>query len=130
MHRRVFLQKVSNDGLHVMISFFVEAVNKDQFYAIQQDLLQAFLETCQKNGVRVSPPLLLTVNTPAETPGGGKQGKRRQKKRRRRRVGKGEGKKRSSDREEKEDRSEKVGGLKAGLSALAKVTDRTERAKE
>jgi len=132
MHRRVFLQKVSNDGLHVMISFFVEAVNKDQFYAIQQDLLQAFLETCQKNGVRVSPPLLLTVNTPAETAGGEEsKGSDGEKNADAAALGKGEeSKKRSSDREEKEDRSEKVGGLKAGLSALAKVTDRTERAKE
>jgi hypothetical protein len=115
-----------------MISFFVEAVNKDQFYAIQQDLLQAFLETCQKNGVRVSPPLLLTVNTPAETAGGEEsKGSDGEKNAEAATLGKGEeSKKRSSDREEKEDRSEKVGGLKAGLSALAKVTDRTERAKE
>ena len=55
MHRRVFLDSISKEGLHLVISFYIEAVNKDQFYAIQQEMLQAFLETCQKNSVRVSP---------------------------------------------------------------------------
>jgi hypothetical protein len=57
MHRRVFLDSVSTEGLHVKISFFVEAVNKDQFFAIQMDLLQAFLTTCRKNDVRVAPQI-------------------------------------------------------------------------
>ncbi len=64
MHRRVFLDSVSTEGLHVKISFFVEAVNKDQFFAIQMDLLQAFLETCRKNDVRVAPQIraLMSIN--------------------------------------------------------------------
>ena len=57
MHRRVFLDSVSTEGLHVKISFFVEAVNKDQFFAIQADLLQAFLKTCRRNDVRVAPQI-------------------------------------------------------------------------
>jgi hypothetical protein len=34
-----------------------EAVNKDQYFAIQQDLLQKFLETCKKGNVRIATPI-------------------------------------------------------------------------
>ena len=61
LHRRVFLDQVSTEGLHVKISFFVEAVNKDQFFAIQSDMLQVFLETFRKNDVRVAPKILATM---------------------------------------------------------------------
>ena len=40
MHRRVFLDSISKEGLHLVISFYIETVNKDQFYAIQQEMLQ------------------------------------------------------------------------------------------
>ena len=32
-------------------------MNKDQFFAIQADLLQAFLKTCRRNDVRVAPQI-------------------------------------------------------------------------
>ena len=69
MHRRVFLDSISTEGLHIKISFFVEAVNKDQFFAIQMDLLQAFLETCRKNDVRVAPKILKIIQTKEEDDG-------------------------------------------------------------
>ena len=70
MHRRVFLDSVSTEGLHVKISFFVEAVNKDQFFAIQMDLLQAFLETCRKNDVRVAPQIRAVMSIKEDDPDG------------------------------------------------------------
>ena len=70
MHRRVFLDSVSTEGLHVKISFFVEAVNKDQFFAIQMDLLQAFLETCRKNDVRVAPQIRALMSIKEDDPDG------------------------------------------------------------
>ena len=70
MHRRVFLDSVSTEGLHVKISFFVEAVNKDQFFAIQMDLLQAFLETCRKNDVRVAPQIRAVMSIKEDEPDG------------------------------------------------------------
>ena len=66
MHRRVFLDSISKEGLHLVISFYIEAVNKDQFYAIQQEMLQAFLETCQKNSVRVSPDIRAVMQIESE----------------------------------------------------------------
>lgn len=57
LHRRVFLERVTPEGLVIHISFYVEAVNKDQFFAIQQDLLQKFLETCKNNSVRIATPI-------------------------------------------------------------------------
>jgi MscS family membrane protein len=56
LHRRVFISEITPEGLTIMMSFFVEAVNKDQFYATQQDFLQKFLETCKKNNVRLAAP--------------------------------------------------------------------------
>ena len=70
LHRRVYLESVSTEGLHVKISFFVEAVNKDQFFAIQGDLLNAFLETCRKNDVRVAPKILGVVSLDDESKSG------------------------------------------------------------
>ena len=66
MHRRVFLDSISKEGLHLVISFYIEAVNKDQFYAIQQEMLQAFLETCRKNSVRVSPNIRAVMQIESE----------------------------------------------------------------
>ena len=50
-------QRPSLEGLVIHISFYVDAVNKDQFLAIQQDLLQAFLATCRKSGVQIATPI-------------------------------------------------------------------------
>lgn len=57
LHRRVFLERVTSEGLLIHLSFYVEAINKDQFFAIQQDLLQKFLETCKNNNVRIATPI-------------------------------------------------------------------------
>lgn len=66
LHRRVFLERVTPEGLVIHISFYVEAVNKDQFFAIQQDLLQKFLETCKNNNVRIATPIRGVMAIPGD----------------------------------------------------------------
>jgi hypothetical protein len=50
----------------IHISCYVEAVNKDQFFAIQQDLLQKFLETCRNNNVRIATPIRGYMSIPGD----------------------------------------------------------------
>lgn len=54
LHRRVFLERVDRDQSVVYVSFYVEAANRDQFMAIKQDLLLAFLDCVEQNGAALA----------------------------------------------------------------------------
>ena len=54
LHRRVFLERVDRDQATVYVSFYVEAANRDQFMAIKQDLLLAFLDCVEQNGAALA----------------------------------------------------------------------------
>ena len=54
LHRRVFLERVDRDQALVYVSFYVEAANRDQFMAIKQDLLLAFLDCVEQNGAALA----------------------------------------------------------------------------
>ena len=54
LHRRVFLERVDKDQSTVYVSFYVEAANRDQFMAIKQDLLLAFLDCVEQNGAALA----------------------------------------------------------------------------
>ena len=38
----------------IYISAYVEATNRDAFMAVKQDLLQAFVDCCERNGARLA----------------------------------------------------------------------------
>ncbi|KAL6767682.1 hypothetical protein ACKKBF_B36230 [Auxenochlorella protothecoides x Auxenochlorella symbiontica] len=54
LHRRVFLDKITRDQATIYTSFYVEALNRDSFMAIKQDLLLAFRDCVERNGATMA----------------------------------------------------------------------------
>lgn len=56
LHRRVFLDKITNEDCKIYMSFYVEASNRDAFMAVKQDLLLAFVDCVERNGAKLAVP--------------------------------------------------------------------------
>ena len=54
LHRRVFVNRILLDGFEILISCYVEAVNKDQFLAVKEDLFMVLLEVLRARGIRLA----------------------------------------------------------------------------
>ena len=54
LHRRVFLDKINREECTILVSFYVEAANRDAFMAVKQDLLLAFIDCVERNGARLA----------------------------------------------------------------------------
>lgn len=50
LHRRVFLDKITREYIEILISFYVEAANRDAFMAAKQRLYLAFVDCVTRNG--------------------------------------------------------------------------------
>ena len=48
LHRRVFIEEVTPDGITLEFSFYVEAINKDQFLGIRSELWLSFVQALNK----------------------------------------------------------------------------------
>ncbi len=49
----------------IYISAYVEATNRDAFMAVKQDLLQAFVDCCERNGARLARQRIQVRHPPA-----------------------------------------------------------------
>ena len=56
LHRRVFLDKLTERDVQIYLSFYVEASNRDAFMAVKQDLLLAFVDCVERNGAKLATP--------------------------------------------------------------------------
>jgi hypothetical protein len=54
LHRRVFLHRITPDGYELLLSFYVDAGNRDQFLAAKEDFLQAFADILRRHGLRLA----------------------------------------------------------------------------
>ena len=56
LHRRIFLDKITQRDCQIHLSFYVEASNRDAFMAVKQDLLLAFVDCVERNGAKLATP--------------------------------------------------------------------------
>ena len=56
LHRRVFIEEVTPDGITLEFSFYVEAINKDQFLGIRSELWLSFVQAMKKARIQLARP--------------------------------------------------------------------------
>ncbi|CAL8469278.1 g8819 [Coccomyxa elongata] len=66
LHRRVFIDKLTREQVSVYVSFYVEAVNRDAFMSIKQDLLLAFIDCVDRNGAKLAKQRLEVEVAPSQ----------------------------------------------------------------
>ncbi|MEW5312234.1 MAG: hypothetical protein WDW38_003881 [Sanguina aurantia] len=52
LHRRIFMDKVTQEDVKIYISFYADAPNREAFMTIKQDLLLAFIDCVERQGGR------------------------------------------------------------------------------
>ncbi|MEW5303017.1 MAG: hypothetical protein WDW36_005750 [Sanguina aurantia] len=56
LHRRIFMDKVTQEDVKIYISFYADAPNREAFMTIKQDLLLAFIDCVERQGARLATP--------------------------------------------------------------------------
>ncbi|KAK9907947.1 hypothetical protein WJX75_000392 [Coccomyxa subellipsoidea] len=69
LHRRVFFDKLTREQVTIYVSFYVEAVNRDAFMSIKQDLLLAFIDCVDRNGAKLAKQRLEVEVAPSQMAG-------------------------------------------------------------
>ena len=57
LHRRVFLNRLTPEGYELLVSFYVEAVNRDQYLAVRQDVYIEMLQVFAHYGLALATPV-------------------------------------------------------------------------
>lgn len=64
LHRRVFIEEVTPDGIMLEFSFYVEAINKDQFLGIRSELWLSFVQAMKKAKIQLARPERVQIEAP------------------------------------------------------------------
>jgi small-conductance mechanosensitive channel len=64
LHRRVFIEEVTPDGITLEFSFYVEAINKDQFLGIRSELWLSFVQAMKKARIQLARPERVQIEAP------------------------------------------------------------------
>ena len=57
LHRRVFLNRLTPDGFELIVSFYIEAVNRDQYLAVREDMYLTVLQIFARYGIQLATPV-------------------------------------------------------------------------
>ena len=57
LHRRVFLNRLTPDGFELIVSFYIEAVNRDQYLAVREDMYLTMLQIFTRYGIQLATPV-------------------------------------------------------------------------
>jgi small-conductance mechanosensitive channel len=66
LHRRVFIEEITPDGIIIEFSFYVEAINKDQFLGIRSELWLSFVQAMKKTKIQLARPERVTIDAPPD----------------------------------------------------------------
>jgi len=64
LHRRVFIEEVTPDGITLEFSFYVEAINKDQFLGIRSELWLSFVQAMKRARIQLARPERVQIEAP------------------------------------------------------------------
>ena len=64
LHRRVFIEEVTPDGITLEFSFYVEAINKDQFLGIRSELWLSFVQALNRGKIQLARPERVQIEAP------------------------------------------------------------------
>ena len=54
LHRRVFLNRITHDGFELIVSFYVEAVNRDQYLSVREDVYYTMIQIFNRYHIQLA----------------------------------------------------------------------------